>query len=66
MIVVRRIFAIFMTVALIGALTSTLLIYRANQTVLSPDFYSNQLAALGAFDAIHDEVLPTALIDYLI
>ena len=66
MIVVRRIFAIFMTVALIGALTSTLLIYRANQTVLSPDFYSNQLAALGAFDAIHDEVLPTALNDFLI
>jgi len=65
-IVVRRIFAIFMTVALIGALTSTLLIYRANQTVLSPDFYSNQLAALGAFDAIHDEVLPTALNDFLI
>ncbi|MBT5775404.1 MAG: hypothetical protein HOH95_13640 [Dehalococcoidia bacterium] len=66
MIVVRRTFAIFMTLALIGALTSTLLIYRANQTVLSADFYTNQLAALGAFDAIHDEVLPTALNDFLV
>ena len=65
MIFVRRTFAVVMTFALIGALTGTLLVYRANQTVLAPDFYSQQLAAFGAFDGIHDEVLPTALDDFL-
>ena len=65
MIYARRTLAVFMTLALMAALSSTLLIYRANRTVLNADFYTDQFAAIGAFDAVHDEVLPTALNDFL-
>lgn len=65
MIVPRRVLAVLTTFGLIAVLLGTLLVHRANQTVFSADFYTEQLTALGAFDAVHDEVLPTALEDFL-
>jgi len=46
-------------------LAVTLVAHRANETVLSANFYEDQLAAIGVFDAVHDEVLPAALDSYL-
>ena len=65
MIVVRRAFAVPLAIVLTLLLAATLLAHRANATVLSADFYAEQLVAVGAFDAVHDEVLRRALSDFL-
>jgi len=64
-IVVRRLLTVPLAILLTLALVLTLVAHRANRTVLSADFYREQLTAVGAFDAVHDEVLPHALDDFL-
>ena len=65
MIIVRRALTVPLAGLLTLALVGTLFAYRANQSVLSADFYAEQIAAIGVFDAVHDEVLPAALDDFL-
>lgn len=65
MIIVRRALTVPLAGLLTLALVVTLFAHRANESVLSADFYTEQIAAIGVFDAIHDEVLPVALDDFL-
>jgi hypothetical protein len=65
MIVIRRVVAVLLGLVLVGAFCATLLAQRVNATLLSTGFLSDQLAAIGVYDAVHDEVLPRALDDFL-
>ncbi|MDA0351077.1 MAG: hypothetical protein O3A10_02560 [Chloroflexi bacterium] len=65
MIVVRRALTVPLAVVLTLLLAVTLVVHRANETVLASSFYEDQLAAVGVFDAVHDEVLPRAVDDFL-
>ena len=65
MIVVRRALTVPLAIVLTLALVLTLVAHRANATVLSAAFYQQQIAEVGVFNAVHDEVLPTALDDFL-
>lgn len=65
MIVFRRLLTVPPAILLTLVLTVTLFAHRANESVLSPDFYREQLAAIGLFDAVHDEILPAAVDDFL-
>jgi hypothetical protein len=65
MIVIRRIVAVLLGLVLVVVLCATLLAQRVNATLLSTGFLSDQFAAIGVYDAVHDEVLPKALDDFL-
>ncbi len=65
MIVVRRALVVPLLVVLTLVLTVTLVAQRVNSTLLSPGFHEEQLTAIGAFDAVHEEILPTALDNFL-
>jgi len=64
-IVLRRLLTVPPAILLTLVLTVTLFAHRANESVLSPDFYREQLATIGLSDAVHDEILPTAVDDFL-
>lgn len=65
MIVVRRALTVPLALLLLLVLAVTLLAHRANETVLNPSFLEDRLSTIGVFDAVHEEVLPTALDDFL-
>lgn len=65
MIFARRAATVPLLLVLTLVLAVTLIAQRVNATVLSPSFHQEQLSAIGAYDAVHDEVLPRALDDFL-
>ena len=65
LIVVRRALTVPLALLLLLVLAATLLAHRANETVLNPSFIEDRLATVGVFDAVHDEVLPQALGEFL-
>ena len=65
MIVVRRALTVPLLIVLTLVLALTLIAQRVNATLLSAEFHEEQLTAVGAFDAVHDEILPRALDEFL-
>ena len=63
MIWLRRFFAAFLGVLFIPLLLVTLIVLRSNDTLLSADFYVDQLRKADLFNFLYDEALPLAVDD---
>ena len=61
MIWLRRFFAVFLGILFIPLLFVTLIVLRSNDTLLSADFYVNQLRKANLFNFLYDEALPAAV-----
>jgi hypothetical protein len=61
MIVVRRVFAILISLIFFVSLVAVLLIWQVNSTVGNPKFYTDQLEKADIYNFIYDDVLPVAL-----
>ena len=61
MIWLRRFFAVFLGILFIPLLFVTLIVLRSNDTLLSADFYVNQLRKADLFNFLYDEALPAAV-----
>ena len=63
MIWIRRFFAVLLGILFIPLLLVTLIILRSNDTLLSADFYVDQLRKADLFNFLYDEALPAAVDD---
>ena len=63
MIWIRRFFAVLLGILFIPLLIVTLIILRSNDTLLSADFYVDQLRKADLFNFLYDEALPAAVGD---
>ena len=61
MIWLRRFFAVLLGILFIPLLFVTLIVLRSNDTLLSADFYVNQLRKADLFNFLYDEALPVAV-----
>lgn len=63
MIVIRRFFAILLIPVFLSLFLATLLIFRVNDTLLEPAYYTDTFLDLDLFNFIYDEGIPSVVSD---
>jgi hypothetical protein len=63
MIVIRRFFAILLIPVFLSLFLATLLVFRVNDTLLEPTYYTDTFLDLDLFNFIYDEGIPSVVAD---
>jgi hypothetical protein len=61
MIVIRRFFAILLIPVFLSLFLATLLVFRVNETLLEPTYYTDAFLDLDLFNFLYDEGIPFAI-----